>query len=52
MSQDNLKKLQCTECKHINYFTTRKKKEGGKKLALKKYCKFCKKHAPHKEMKK
>lgn len=52
MSQDNLKKLQCSGCKRINYYTTRKRKEGSKKLALNKYCKFCKKHTPHKEMKK
>ena len=51
MSQDNLIKLQCTECKHINYHTKRNKKMVKAKLDLKKYCKWCKKRQPHKEAK-
>jgi large subunit ribosomal protein L33 len=53
MSQDKLKKLQCTKCKHINYRTTRRiKGEGIVKLELKKYCNTCRKMTVHKEMKK
>ncbi|MGC9031180.1 MAG: 50S ribosomal protein L33 [Minisyncoccia bacterium] len=47
-------KLQCSVCKSINYHTKKSKKleTEGKKLELKKYCKKCKKHTPHKEIKK
>jgi len=41
MSQDNLIKLQCTVCKHINYYSTRNKKTVKAKLQLKKHCKWC-----------
>ncbi len=45
-------KLQCQECKKVNYFTNKSKSMIGEKLELKKYCKWCKKHTVHKEMKK
>jgi len=45
-------KLQCTVCKSINYFTRKSKAVGDKKLELKKFCKVCRKHTPHKEGKK
>lgn len=51
MSQDNLAKLECVDCKRINYFTTRNKKTVKQKLLLKKFCKHCSKHADHKEVK-
>ena len=51
MSQDNLIKLQCTVCKHVNYHTKRNKKMVKAKLDLKKYCKWCKKSVAHKELK-
>ena len=44
-------KMQCQECKRINYFTRKSKKIIEKKLELKKFCKWCKKHTVHKEMK-
>jgi len=46
-------KLQCSQCKKINYFVKKSKKTviAGKKLELKKYCKHCKKHTLHKETK-
>ena len=44
--------MKCSECKRINYYTDRNKKKIKEKLTLKKYCKFCKKHTLHKEMKK
>ncbi|WP_027390464.1 50S ribosomal protein L33 [Chrysiogenes arsenatis] len=41
----------CEECKNKNYSTTKNKKTMSGKLELKKYCKFCKRHTLHKEMK-
>jgi len=43
--------LGCEKCKRRNYHTTKNKKTQTEKLALKKYCKFCKEHTNHKEMK-
>ncbi|MFH0988294.1 MAG: 50S ribosomal protein L33 [Parcubacteria group bacterium] len=51
MSQDNLIKLECKECRHVNYFSKRNKKTLKQKLDLKKYCRHCRKHTPHKEAK-
>ena len=46
-------KLQCQECKRVNYFTRKsKQKMGEKKLELKKFCKWCRKQTKHKESKK
>jgi len=45
-------KLQCQECKRINYYTHKSKNKTGaseKKLELKKFCKWCRKHTMHKE---
>ncbi|MDH4227798.1 MAG: 50S ribosomal protein L33 [Deltaproteobacteria bacterium] len=41
----------CTECKRRNYSSTKNKKTTTDRIELKKYCKFCKKHTPHKETK-
>jgi large subunit ribosomal protein L33 len=44
--------LVCTKCKHHNYTTTKKKDiSTEKKLELRKYCKFCRVHTLHKEIK-
>jgi large subunit ribosomal protein L33 len=43
--------LGCEECTRRNYHTTKNKKTTTEKLAIKKYCKWCKKHTVHKEMK-
>ena len=51
MSQDNMIKFECTECKRINYFSRKNKKTLKERLQLKKYCKYCKKHTLHKETK-
>ncbi|MFH0928305.1 MAG: 50S ribosomal protein L33 [bacterium] len=51
MSQDNLVKLECTECKKVNYTTNKNKKTIKERLGLSKYCKLCKKHVGHKETK-
>ncbi len=46
-------KMQCTECKRINYFLKKSKgKDVEKKLDLKKFCKWCRSHISHKETKK
>jgi large subunit ribosomal protein L33 len=47
-------KLRCEECKNINYYIH--KSQGAVaaevKLELKKFCKHCRKHTLHKEIKK
>ncbi|OGX39598.1 MAG: 50S ribosomal protein L33 [Omnitrophica WOR_2 bacterium RIFCSPLOWO2_01_FULL_41_12] len=43
--------LECTVCKNRNYTTTKNKKKQQDKLELNKFCKFCRKHALHKEIK-
>ncbi|HEX2770500.1 MAG TPA: 50S ribosomal protein L33 [Geobacteraceae bacterium] len=43
--------LSCTQCKQRNYTTTKNKKNTPQKLELKKYCRFCRAHTPHKESK-
>ncbi|QDT37389.1 50S ribosomal protein L33 [Stratiformator vulcanicus] len=43
--------LQCTESNHLNY-RVEKEMRGTERLELKKYCKFCRKHVPHKESRK
>ncbi len=52
MSQDNLIRMQCTECKEYNYHTNKNIKKLKEKLELKKYCPKCKKHTVHREKKK
>jgi large subunit ribosomal protein L33 len=46
-------KLYCTEKKECGslYMTDKNKKTMQKKLELKKYCRFCRKHTVHKESK-
>ncbi len=43
--------LACTECKQRNYNLTKDKKAHPERMEVNKYCKFCKKHTPHKETK-
>lgn len=52
MSQDNLIKLACKDCKRINYWSSKNKKLVTRKIELKKYCKWDKKQTVHKEAKK
>ncbi|MEK7279471.1 MAG: 50S ribosomal protein L33 [Nitrospirota bacterium] len=42
---------QVVECKQRNYSTVKNKKNDPERLELNKYCKFCRKHTPHKEVK-
>ena len=51
MSQENLIKLECTECKHTNYHSSKNKKILKNRLEMKKFCRWCKKHTLHKETK-
>ncbi|MFA5147475.1 MAG: 50S ribosomal protein L33 [Candidatus Omnitrophota bacterium] len=43
--------FECSQCKNRNYSSTKNKKKNPDKLELKKFCKTCKKHTPHKEIK-
>jgi large subunit ribosomal protein L33 len=43
--------LQCTECKRKTYTAMRDKRKHPERLELSKYCKFDRKHTPHKELK-
>lgn len=52
MSQDNLIKLECTECKKVNYHSSKNKKTIKGRLEIMKFCSAqCKKHTLHKETK-
>ena len=43
--------MECTECKNRNYSTTKNKTTTPDRLAIKKFCKHCRKHTSHKETK-
>jgi large subunit ribosomal protein L33 len=43
--------LECTECKRRNYSTTKNKRTTPDRLEFSKYCRFCRKHTPHRETK-
>ena len=43
--------LECTVCKERGYSSTKNKKQNPDKLELSKFCKKCKKHTLHKEIK-
>jgi large subunit ribosomal protein L33 len=43
--------LACTECRERNYSTVKNKKNDPDRLELQKYCKRCRKHTAHKEVK-
>ncbi|MFZ2969605.1 MAG: 50S ribosomal protein L33 [Minisyncoccia bacterium] len=51
MSQDSLIKLQCKQCKRVNYNTTKNKKTIKEKINLQKHCLVCRKHTEHVEIK-
>ncbi|MBX9695371.1 MAG: 50S ribosomal protein L33 [Cyanobacteria bacterium] len=44
--------LACGECKRRNYTSMKNKRNNPDRMDIKKYCKFCRKHAEHKETKK
>ena len=43
--------LGCTDCKRRNYSTTKNKKNTPDRLERSKYCRWCRKHTTHKEVK-
>jgi large subunit ribosomal protein L33 len=43
--------LQCSECKERNYITTKNKNNTSGRIEIKKYCRKCRKHTVHKEVK-
>ena len=43
--------LACNECKRRNYTTTKNKRNTPDRLERSKYCHWCRKHTPHKEIK-
>ncbi|MBE3519804.1 MAG: 50S ribosomal protein L33 [Firmicutes bacterium] len=42
--------LQCEQCKNRNYTTTKNRKAHSGRLELRKYCKFCRTHTVHREV--
>ncbi len=52
MSQDYLIKLQCSACKRFTHWSRKNRKRVERKIELKKFCKWCRKHTVHKEVKK
>ena len=51
MSQDNMIKMECTECKKVNYHSSKNKKTIKARLELMKFCKSCRARKAHKETK-
>ena len=43
--------MQCTDCKNKNYSTTKNKKTTTERLEMNKFCRKCRKHTSHKEIK-
>ncbi|MFH1691933.1 MAG: 50S ribosomal protein L33 [Candidatus Omnitrophota bacterium] len=43
--------FECTTCKNRAYTSTKNKKKHTQRLELKKYCRFCRKHELHREVK-
>ena len=43
--------LECTGCKRRNYSSRKNKRNTPDRLEIKKYCRWCRKHTPHKETK-
>jgi large subunit ribosomal protein L33 len=41
--------LACNECKRRNYLTSKNKRLHPDRVEFKKFCRFCRKHTPHKE---
>ncbi|MCX5715411.1 MAG: 50S ribosomal protein L33 [Candidatus Omnitrophica bacterium] len=43
--------FECPQCKNRTHTSWKNKKKTPDRLELSKYCKFCKKHTAHKEIK-
>ncbi|MDY7017469.1 MAG: 50S ribosomal protein L33 [Nitrospirota bacterium] len=42
--------LACNTCKRRNYTTTKNKKTTTDRIEKKKYCRYCRSHTPHREV--
>ena len=51
LGMETIISLQCNDCKRRNYTTVKNKKNDPDRLELQKYCRWCRKHTPHKETK-
>ena len=43
--------FQCSDCKRKNYSSTKNKRKHNERLETKKFCRFCRHHTLHKEVK-
>ncbi len=43
--------LACGDCKRRNYSTMKNKRNNPDRIELSKYCRFCRSHTAHKEVK-
>ena len=43
--------IACTECRRENYHSSKNKKNVPDRLEVRKYCRWCRRHTPHKETK-
>ncbi|MEN8172937.1 MAG: 50S ribosomal protein L33 [Chloroflexota bacterium] len=43
--------LSCTDCKERNYTTEKNRRNDSARLELNKYCRRCRKHTQHREVK-
>ena len=43
--------LACNDCKRRNYATSKNKRNTPDRLELSKYCRWCRKHTTHREVK-
>ncbi|MDX6223789.1 MAG: large subunit ribosomal protein, partial [Frankiales bacterium] len=41
--------LACEECRRRNYQTNKSKRNDPERIELRKYCRWCRRHTPHKE---
>jgi large subunit ribosomal protein L33 len=41
--------LECGECSRRNYTATKNRRTHPGRVEYRKYCRFCRKHMPHKE---
>ncbi len=41
--------LECTTCRRRNYITEKNRHNNRDRMELKKYCRWCTSHTPHKE---
>ena len=44
-----LARMLCEECKRRNYQTNKSKRNNPDRIALRKYCRWCRRHTSHRE---